>query len=126
MPITRLITLKKAVRRVVLALAGPMVALFLNYCVFRLHFNLSTAGSINLLVVVLTALRFGFWEATGSSFVAVASLDYFFHPPLFSFQVVGAQNWMALASFEFTALVVSRLSIQVQNHMSSRCAPSQR
>jgi two-component system, OmpR family, sensor histidine kinase KdpD len=44
-------------------------------------------------------------------------LDYFFDPPILSFQVVDPQNWIALASFEFTALVVSRLSIQVQDHM---------
>jgi two-component system sensor histidine kinase KdpD len=82
-----------------------------------LHFNLSTAGSIDLLVVVLTALRFGFWEATGSSLAGIACLDYFFAPPIHSFHVDDPQNWVALASFEFTALIVSRLSVQVKGHM---------
>jgi len=90
--------------------AGPAAALFLSYCGFRLHFNLSTAGSIDLLIVVLTALRFGFWEATGSSVAAIACLDYFFAPPIHSFHVADPQNWVALASFEFTALIVSRFS----------------
>jgi two-component system sensor histidine kinase KdpD len=97
--------------------AGPAAALFLSYCGFRLHFNLSTAGSIDLLIVVLTALRFGFWEATGSSVAAIACLDYFFAPPIHSFHVADPQNWVALASFEFTALIVSRLSVQVQRQM---------
>lgn len=117
MPTTNVARKRKAVRSVVRASAGPVVALLLNYCAFRLHFNLSTASSINLLVIVLTALKFGFWEATGSSLLAVACLDYFYTPPILSFRIVDPQDWMALVSFEFTALVVSRLSIQVQNHM---------
>ncbi len=44
-------------------------------------------------------------------------LVYFFDQPTASLQVIDPQNWIALASFEFTALIVSRLSIQVQAHM---------
>ena len=117
MPTTNVRRKTEAARSVARAIAGPAVSLLLNYCAFQLHFNLSTASSISLLVIVLTALKFGFWEATGSSLVAVACLDYFFTSPLLSFRMIDPQDWMALASFEFTALVVSRLSIQVQNHM---------
>jgi two-component system sensor histidine kinase KdpD len=95
--------------------AGSAVTLFVSYCAFRLHFNLSTAGSIDLLIVVLIALRVGFWEATGSSVVAVGCLAYFFAPPILSLRVAEPENWVALASFELTALIVSRLSDQVQN-----------
>jgi two-component system sensor histidine kinase KdpD len=117
MPTTSVRRKREAVRSVARAAAGPATALLLNYCAFRLHLNLSTASSTSLLVIVLTALKFGFWEATGSSLVAVACLDYFFTLPVLSFRIVDPQDWMALASFEFTALVVSRLSIQVQNHV---------
>jgi two-component system, OmpR family, sensor histidine kinase KdpD len=95
--------------------AGSAVTLFANYCAFQLHFNLSTAGSIDLLIVVLIALKVGFWEATGSSLVAVGCLAYFFAPPILSLRVSDPENWVALASFELTALIVSRLSDQVQN-----------
>jgi two-component system, OmpR family, sensor histidine kinase KdpD len=95
--------------------AGSAVTLFVSYCAFRLHFNLSTAGPIDLLIVVLIALRVGFWEATGSSVVAVGCLAYFFAPPILSLRVADPENWVALASFELTALIVSRLSDQVQN-----------
>src|ERR1700689_3767018 len=71
-------TFRSVMGTVVGLVAGPAAALFLSYCGFRLHFNLSIAGSIDLLIVVLTALRFGFWEATGSSVAAIACLDYFF------------------------------------------------
>jgi two-component system sensor histidine kinase KdpD len=97
--------------------AGSALVLLLNYCAFRLHLNLSAAGSISLLVIVLASLRFGFWPATGASVVAVVCLDYFFTAPVLTFEIADPQNWIALLSFEFTALVVSRLSIQVQDHM---------
>jgi two-component system sensor histidine kinase KdpD len=108
---------KRTLRLVVGAVTGPAAALLLSYCAFRSHFNLSTAGSIDLLVVVLTALRFGFWEATGSSLVAIGCLDYFFVTPILTFHVADPQNWVGLASFEITALIVSRLSVQAQSHM---------
>jgi two-component system sensor histidine kinase KdpD len=95
--------------------SGSAAALLLSYCAFRLHCNLPTAGFVCLLIVVLSALKFGFWEATVSSFVAVACLDYLFAPPIFDFHIADPENWVALASFEITAMIVSRLSIQVQD-----------
>ena len=91
--------------------------LLASYGAFRLHFNLPTAGFIDLLIVVLTALRFGFWEATACSFIAVACLDYFFAPPIYSFHVADVKNWVALLTFEIIALIVSRLSNQLRNEM---------
>ena len=108
---------KRTLRLVVGAVAGAAATLLLSYCAFRLHFNLPTTGFIDLLVVVLTALRFGFWEATGSSLVAIGCLDYFFVTPILTFHVADPQNWVALASFEITALIVSRLSVQAQRQM---------
>jgi two-component system, OmpR family, sensor histidine kinase KdpD len=95
--------------------SGSALALFSSYCAFHFHFNLSAAGFINLLIVVLTALRFGFWEATGCSFFAVACLDYFFAPPIYSLRIADPKNWVALVTFEIIALIVSRLSNQLQN-----------
>lgn len=94
---------------------GSIIALIASYCAFRFHFNFPTAGFIDLLIVVLTALRFGFWEATGCSFAALACLDYFFAPPIHSFHVDDPKNWVALVTFEVIALIVSRLSNQLRN-----------
>lgn len=88
---------------------GSSIALLASYGAFRLHFNLPTAGFIELLIVVSTALRFSFREATGCSFVAVACLDYFFAPPINSFHVSDPENWVALIAFEIIALIVTRL-----------------
>ena len=95
----------------VLAVAG------LTYCAFRLQLNLSTGSLLFLLLVVVVSLRAGFWEATITSLVAVACLDYFFIPPLYTFNVNDPQNWVSLATFETTALIVSRLSVRVHNQV---------
>src|ERR1035438_4803719 len=79
------------------------------------HFGQGFAftGFLYLVFVVLTAMYGGFWQATLISVVAASCLNYFFVPPIFSF-VNSAENWVALGAFEFTALVISRLSLRAQ------------
>ncbi len=77
---------------------------------YQLHLNFATAGFIQLLIVLLVAMRGGFWPATSVSVVAFTCLDFFFIPPLFQFSVDEPQNWVALLVFEASAILVSRLS----------------
>jgi two-component system, OmpR family, sensor histidine kinase KdpD len=79
------------------------------------HFGQGFAftGFLYLVFVVFTAMYGGFWQATFISAVAACCLNYFFVPPIFSF-VNSAENWVALGAFEFTALVISRLSLRAQ------------
>jgi len=97
------------------ALAGSAVVLVIAYAGIRLHVNFSTTGFLDLLVVVLVAMLSGFWEATVTSLVALTCLNYFFIPPVYTFYVTDPQNWVALITFESTALLVSRLSTQMEN-----------
>lgn len=83
---------------------------------FKLHSTLSATAFVYFLIIVLAALRWGFWEATAFSVVAVGCLDYFFTIPLFSLRVTQPSDWMALIAFEFAGLVVSRLSAQAHHH----------
>jgi len=87
----------------------------LTFCAFRLNLNLSTSGSLYFLIVVMVALIWGFWEASVTSLIAVNCLNYFFVPPVLTWRVSDPQNWVALATFEITALTVSRLSTRVQS-----------
>ena len=89
--------------------AGAAIAV-LTYFGFILHLHLVTVSSLYLLVVVTTALICGFWQASLTSLLAVACLDYFFMAPLFQFNVADALDWVSLGAFEATALVISRLS----------------
>lgn len=93
-------------------LAGLSVGAMLTctWLAFSLHLNLASAGFLYLVLVVINALYGGFPVATLSSIAAVACLNYFFVPPVFSFTVTRPENWVALGAFEFTALTVSRLS----------------
>jgi two-component system sensor histidine kinase KdpD len=86
--------------------------------------NFSTTAFLDLLVVVLVAMLSGFWEATVTSLAALTCLNFFLVPPVYSFYVADAQNWVALITFESTALLVSRLSMQMEKQ--ARTAIQQR
>jgi len=103
------------VRFAAASVGGVLAVAALTYCSFKLQLNLSTGSLLFLLLVVIVSLSAGFWEATVTSLVAVACLDYFFTPPLYTFNVNDPQNWVSLATFETTALIVSRLSVRVKN-----------
>jgi len=94
------------------ALPGALALAALVVCTwgsFRLGQSFAFTGFLYLVVVVLAALYGGFWQATVISIAAAACLNYYFVPPIFSFANSPA-NWVALGAFEFTALVISRLS----------------
>jgi two-component system sensor histidine kinase KdpD len=95
-------------------LAGLTAVALVTFAAFRLHLNLSATGSLYFLIVVMVSVVWGFWEASVTSLVAVNCLNYFFVPPVLTWRVSDAQDWFALAAFEITALVVSRLSARAQ------------
>jgi two-component system, OmpR family, sensor histidine kinase KdpD len=97
------------------AAIGSAVVLLVSFCAYRLHFNLAAAASLDIGIVLFITLRFGFWQATATSLAAMACLAYFFAPPILSFYVSDPHNWVALAVFELTALIVSQLSTQMQD-----------
>lgn len=94
--------------------AATATVLVVSFGAFQLHFSLPVTAFVFFLIIVVTALRLGFWEASAASIVGFACLDYFFTMPLFSFRA-DAAGWTALSAFECAALVVSRLSAQVQH-----------
>jgi two-component system sensor histidine kinase KdpD len=96
------------------ALAGSAVVWLTAYVGVLLHVNFATTGFLHLLTVVLVAMVAGFWEATVTSVAALICLNYFFVPPVYTFYISDPQNWVALITFESTALLVSRLSIQME------------
>lgn len=82
----------------------------LAYAGLVLRVNPMTVSSVYLLIVVAMASFCGFWQASLTSLMAVACLDFLFLPPIFHFDFTDAQDWVALGTFEATALVISRLS----------------
>jgi two-component system sensor histidine kinase KdpD len=92
------------------ALAGSWVIAILTFTGYVLHFNPASVGFLFLLVVVCESILCGFWQASLVSVLACACLDYFFYPPLLTFNITDPQDWVALGAFEISALLVSRLS----------------
>ena len=93
-----------------LCLAGVILCTWVAF-----HFGQSFAftGFVYLVPVVFAAMYGGFWQATLVSIAAAMCLNYFFIPPVFSF-ANSPENWIALSAFEFTALVIGRLSLREQ------------
>jgi two-component system sensor histidine kinase KdpD len=92
-------------------LAGVAVCTWLA---FHFGFNLASSGFLYLVLVVLAAVYGGVCEATVTSIVSATCLNYFFIPPIWSFHVSDPADWVALGTFELTALVIGRLSHRAQ------------
>jgi len=90
--------------------AGWCIVALFTFSGYILHFNVAPMEFVFLLVVVIEAIFCGFWQASVVSLLACACLDYFFYPPLLSFNINDTQDWIALGTFEIIALIVSRLS----------------
>jgi len=81
---------------------------------YRLQLNLAVAGFVYLIVVVLQSLTGSFASSAAVSMVAVLCLDFFFTPPLFSFEVTNPLDILALIAFLTTGLVITRLTTRVR------------
>ncbi len=71
-------------RRLLQTIAIVPVVPLLTGVIYLVHGKALTAGLIELVLVMLIAFRWGFPEAAITSVLAVACLDYFYMPPIFS------------------------------------------
>jgi two-component system sensor histidine kinase KdpD len=67
-----------------------------------------------LVPVVVAATRWGIWPATLASIASMAEADFFFFPPIFSFQVEDPQEVVDLLLFLVVALVSSNLASRLR------------
>ena len=91
-----------------LAIGWALALLTLTGAALRV--NLATISLLDLLLVLAVAFLYGFWQASITSLLAVVCIDLFFLPPLYRLNISDPQDWVSLATFEVTALAVSRLS----------------
>ena len=89
-------------------LTASAAVVLLTYGGFVLQINLLTISLLYLLIVMAVASLLGFWQASFTSLLAVLLLDYFFEPPIFSFEVENSGIFIALVTFEVIALAISR------------------
>jgi len=72
--------------------------------------NSTTAGLVFLTLVVLFAAWAGIWLALYVALLCAVSFDYYFLPPVRTFQLVGVQAWLAMISFMLSCAVVGRVA----------------
>jgi two-component system, OmpR family, sensor histidine kinase KdpD len=94
---------------------GAGIFVLVTYLGYLCHLNLATAGFLCLVVVVLLSSFGSMTSSAIHSIVAVASLDYFFAPPIHSLQVSDPHNMLALAAFLTTSLGITFQVTRVRN-----------
>ena len=79
-----------------------------------LQLNPQTIGFAFLIIVLLASLRGGLLSGVVASIVSTLCYNFFFFPPLYTFVIHDESNWVALAAFVITSVVVSRLVLSAQ------------
>ncbi len=89
------------------------------------HVNPTTVALTLVLFVLLIAARLGLRYAITVAVIATACYNYFFLPPLGTFVISDAENWLALFAFLATGVIGSRLSQKARDE-ANRALKKQR
>jgi two-component system sensor histidine kinase KdpD len=109
--------------RSLLSLAGVALVTWIGSSIVRV--NATTIGFAYLLLVLLVATFWGFFEAFIASVIATLTYNFFFLPPVGRLTIADPQNWVALFSFLVTALIASRLSTEAKRRALDAIARQQ-
>jgi len=93
---------------------GSLAIALITFLCFWAHLDFAFPMSLFLVVVVTQSLWGGFGSAAIVSVAAVASLDYFFIPPIFEWRN-DPKDSVALLTYLATSLVITRLASKAQN-----------
>ena len=78
------------------------------------HVNATTVSLALLLNVLFIATRWGSVPALLASVLAMLCFNFFFLPPLGTFNIAATDNWIALFAFLITAVTAGQLSASVK------------
>jgi PAS domain S-box-containing protein len=90
-------------------LFGAAALAFLTWICFWLQLDIATTVPLYMIVVVLLSLRGRVLPAVILSVIAAGCLDYFFSPPLFSFQIGSPEDIVTVAAFAAASLLITGL-----------------
>jgi two-component system, OmpR family, sensor histidine kinase KdpD len=71
-------------------------------------------GVIYVLPVIAVAIAFGVPYAVGAAIASMLTFNFLFLPPLYSFTLRDSENWVALAVYLGTGIVVSELAARAK------------
>jgi C4-dicarboxylate-specific signal transduction histidine kinase len=109
--------------RILISACAVAIVTFVTYRVFPV--NMTTAGFVYLLLVLVIASTWGFAESGVTSVLASLAYDFFFVPPVPAFGADKTEDWIALFSFLATSLIVSRLSATIKRRTSEAVSAEQ-
>jgi two-component system sensor histidine kinase KdpD len=115
--------LRQRVLRLFLSLAGVALVTLTGHSLVPV--NATTIGFAYLLLVLIVASFWGFFEAALASIAATLTYNFFFLPPVGRFTIADPQNWIALFTFLTTALIASRLSSKAKHRALDAVARQQ-
>jgi K+-sensing histidine kinase KdpD len=78
------------------------------------HVNATTVSLALLLNVLFIATRWGSVPAMLASVLAMLCFNFFFLPPLGTFEIAATDNWIALFAFLITAITAGQLSARAK------------
>jgi len=115
--------LSQRILRSLLSLAAVALITWVGYRV--LPVNATTQGFAYLLLVLIIASAWGFFEASLASIAATLAFNFFFFEPIGRFTIDDPRNWVALFSFLVTSLIASRLSTEAKSRALEAMARQQ-
>jgi two-component system sensor histidine kinase KdpD len=83
---------------------------------------------VYLMAIVISAQRYGLWQAVFASLIAILAWDYFFTQPYFSLEVSSRRDVFTLIFFMIVALIVSGMNAHIRrqnfhlSHLASQNA----
>lgn len=106
--------LQQRSRRILrVTLSIVIVSSIIAVCKNLSHLNTTTAALSMVLAVLLIAANWGFTEAVVASIAGGLGIDYFFLPQR-GIGIEEPQYWLALMTFLATAIIGSRLSVNIK------------
>ena len=81
---------------------------------FRLHFTDAAVVCLYLILVALVSLKGSFVASAVISLLATGCLDYYFSPPIFSFEISDPLNLLTIVAFLTSSAVVTGLATRLQ------------
>ncbi len=100
---------------VVAAVVAGITALYYRL----LHVNPTTVALTFLLGVLVVSASWGLSYAVVMAVLATALFNYFFLPPIRTWDIADPQNWVALSVFLMTAIIASQLSERARREASN-------
>ena len=96
-------------------IAATAAAALTTFILDSLRASSTAAGMVFLVLVVWCATQAGTLLSVYIAAICALFFDYFFLPPVHTFLLVGAQAWVAMASFVVSCVVVGRLAERARN-----------